>query len=71
MNLHSTVAQKCHGNFNLFTAISIYSWQFQFTHGNFNYCLLCLCLTAQHLKMLQFQSLTLIQALKLLLSLVY
>ena len=39
MNLHSTVAQKCHGNFNLFTAISIYSWQFQFTHGNFNYCL--------------------------------
>ena len=50
VNLHSTVAQKCHdnfnfvhgnfnfthGNFNLFTAISIYSRQFQFTHGNFN-----------------------------------
>ena len=50
VNLHSTVAQKCHdnfnfvhgnfnfthGNFNLFTAISIYSRQFQFAHGNFN-----------------------------------
>ena len=41
----STVAQKCHGNFNLthgnfnlLTAISIQfeSRQFQFTHGNFN-----------------------------------
>ena len=31
-----TVAQKCHGNFNLLTAISIYSRQFQFAHGNFN-----------------------------------
>ena len=38
-----TVAQKCHGNFNLFTAISIYSrqfqfysQQFQFAHDNFN-----------------------------------
>ena len=37
------MAQKCHGNFNLFTAISILlkaisicSRQFQFTHGNFN-----------------------------------
>ena len=35
--------KKCHGNFNLFTAISIlltaisiYLWQFQFAHGNFN-----------------------------------
>ena len=47
MNLHvelnSTVAQKCHGNFNLttafsisLTAISIWSRQFQFDHGNFN-----------------------------------
>ena len=32
----STVAQKCHGNFNLLTAISICSRQFQFVHGNFN-----------------------------------
>ena len=32
----TTVAQKCHGNFNLFTAISICSRQFQFAHGNFN-----------------------------------
>ena len=31
-----TVAQKCHGNFNLLTAISICSRQFQFAHGNFN-----------------------------------
>ena len=31
INLHSTVAQKCHGNFNLFTAV-----YFNFTHGNFN-----------------------------------
>ena len=38
-----TVAQKCHGNFNfthgnfnLFTAISICSRQFQLVHGNFN-----------------------------------
>ena len=34
------VAQKCHGNFNLLTAISICSrqlqQQFQFVHGNFN-----------------------------------
>ena len=44
------MAQKCHGNFNLFTAISVllteisicsrqfqfYSRQFQFAHGNFN-----------------------------------
>ena len=30
------VAQKCHGNFNLLTAISICSRQFQFAHGNFN-----------------------------------
>ena len=28
--------QFTHGNFNLFTAISIYSRQFQFVHGNFN-----------------------------------
>ena len=35
-NLEGTVAQKCHGNFNLFTAISICSRQFQFVHGNFN-----------------------------------
>ena len=35
--LISTVAQKCHGNFNLLMAISICWWQFQFTHGNFNY----------------------------------
>ena len=32
-----TVAQKCDGNLNLFTAISICSRQFQFTHGNFNF----------------------------------
>ena len=32
----STVAQKCHGNFNLLTAISICSRQFQFAHGSFN-----------------------------------
>ena len=31
-----TVAQKCHGNFNLLTAISTCSRQFQFVHGNFN-----------------------------------
>ena len=31
-----TVAQKCHGNFSLLTAISICSRQFQFVHGNFN-----------------------------------
>ena len=30
------VAQKCQGNFNLLTAISICSGQFQFAHGNFN-----------------------------------
>ena len=30
----STVAQKCHGNFNLFMAISICLQQFQFTQGN-------------------------------------
>ena len=37
-NRHSiyTVAQKCHGNFNLLTATSICSRQFQFLHGNFN-----------------------------------
>ena len=34
--LISTVAQKCHGNFNLLMAISNCSRQFQFTHGNFN-----------------------------------
>ena len=41
--LHITVAQKCHGNLNLLTAISILltaisicSRQFQFAHGNFN-----------------------------------
>ena len=33
----STVAQKCHGNFNLLTAISICSRQFQFAHGSFNF----------------------------------
>ena len=40
--LISTVAQKCHGNFNLLMAISncsrqfqFTSWQFQFTRGNF------------------------------------
>ena len=32
-----TVAQKCHGNFNLLTAISICSRQFQFAHGSFNW----------------------------------
>ena len=32
----STVAQKCHSNFNFLTAISICSGQFQFAHGNFN-----------------------------------
>ena len=32
-----TVAQKCHGNFNLLTAISICSRQFQFAHGSFNF----------------------------------
>ena len=32
-----TVAQKCHGNFNLLTAVSICSRQFQFAHGSFNY----------------------------------
>ena len=32
----NTVAQKCHGIFNLLTAISICSRQFQFAHGNFN-----------------------------------
>ena len=50
MILISTVAQKCHGNFNLLTTISIsltatsicsrqfqfHSRQFQHTHGNFN-----------------------------------
>ena len=30
------MAQKCHGYFKLFTAISICSRQFQFAHGNFN-----------------------------------
>ena len=33
----STVAQKCHSNFNLLTAISICSGQFRFAHGNFNF----------------------------------
>ena len=51
MTVKTTVAQKCHGNFNLFTAISdsltaisisltaisICSRQFQFAHGNFNF----------------------------------
>ena len=45
INSKLSVAQKCHGNINLFTAISIlltrqfqfYSRQFQFTHGNFNF----------------------------------
>ena len=32
----STVAQKCHSNFNFLTAISVFSGQFQFAHGNFN-----------------------------------
>ena len=32
----STVAQKCHSNFNFLTAISICSGQFQFAYGNFN-----------------------------------
>ena len=32
-----TVAQKCHGNFNFLTAISICSRQFQFAHGSFNF----------------------------------
>ena len=31
-----TVAQKCHGKFNLLTANSICSRQIQFAHGNFN-----------------------------------
>ena len=31
-----TVVQKCHGNFNLLTAISTCSREFQFVHGNFN-----------------------------------
>ena len=30
------MAHKCHSNFNLLTAISICSGQFQFAHGNFN-----------------------------------
>ena len=30
------MAQKCHGNFSLLTAISICSQQFQFAHGNFS-----------------------------------
>ena len=34
---NTTVAQKCHGNFNLLTAISICSRQFQFAHGRFNF----------------------------------
>ena len=34
--LISAVAQKCHGNFNLLMAISVYSQQFHFTHSNFN-----------------------------------
>ena len=33
----STVALKCHGNFNFITAISISPRQFQFHHGNFNF----------------------------------
>ena len=40
----STVAQKCHGNYNLLTAVSICSRQFQFcsrqfqfAHGSFNF----------------------------------
>ena len=32
-----TVAQKCHGNFNLLTAFLICSRLFQFAHGNFNF----------------------------------
>ena len=32
-----TVAEKCHGNFNLFTAISIYSRQFQFYSQQFQF----------------------------------
>ena len=32
-----TVAHKYHGNFNLLTAISICSRQFQFAHGSFNF----------------------------------
>ena len=42
VNLEGTVARKCHGNFNLFTAISILLTaistcprQFQFAQGNF------------------------------------
>ena len=35
-SVENTVAQKCHGNFNLLTAISIYSRLFQFTHDNSN-----------------------------------
>ena len=31
-----TVAQKYHGNFNLLTAVSICSRQFQFAYGSFN-----------------------------------
>ena len=33
----STVAQKCHGNFNFITAISISPRQFQLCHGSFNF----------------------------------
>ena len=32
------MAQKCHGNFNLFPAISIYSRQFQFYWQQFQFC---------------------------------
>ena len=32
-----TASSKCHGNFNLLTAISIYLRLFQFTYGNFNF----------------------------------
>ena len=34
--LYTTVAQNCHGNFNLLTAISNCSRQFQIAHGSFN-----------------------------------
>ena len=47
---YSLQFQFAHGNFNLFTAISIYSPQFQFTHGNFN------LLTAISIYPRQFQS---------------
>lgn len=33
----STVAQKCHGNFNSITAILIRLQQFQIDHGNFDF----------------------------------